>query len=80
MRMRTFFVFPASVVMHLMGMTFSFVRVHILPRLVGTSCARHLLSRRFLWVVCCVLSVSLHRLDQVAAWLILAMHHRRLHP
>ena len=26
----------ASVVMHLMGMTFSFVRVHISPRLVGT--------------------------------------------
>ena len=32
-------VFTASLVMHLMGMTFSFVRVHILPRLVGTSCA-----------------------------------------
>ena len=32
-------VFNASVVKHLIGMTFSFVRVHILPRLVGTSCA-----------------------------------------
>ena len=39
MRMRTLFVSIAAVVMHLMGMTFSFVRVHILPQLVGTSCA-----------------------------------------
>ena len=39
MRMGTLFVFTASVVMHLMGMTFSFVRVHVLPRLGGTSCA-----------------------------------------
>ena len=29
----------ASVAMHVMGMTFSFVRVHIVPRSVGTSCA-----------------------------------------
>ena len=39
MRMRTLFVFTTSAVMHLMGMAFSFVRVHILPRLVGSSCA-----------------------------------------
>ena len=39
MRMRALFVFTSSVVMHLMGMTFSFVRVHILPQLVGTNCA-----------------------------------------
>ena len=31
--------FTASMVIHLMGPIFSFVRVHILPRLVGTNCA-----------------------------------------
>ena len=39
MRMKALCVFIASMVIHLKGMTFAFVRVHILPRLVGTRCA-----------------------------------------
>ena len=37
--MRTLIVFTASVVMHVMGMTFSFVTMHILAQLVGINCA-----------------------------------------
>ena len=37
--MKTLFVFIALVVMHPRAMMSSFVKVHILPQLDGTSCA-----------------------------------------
>ena len=39
MKVKTFFVFIALVVMHVRAMILSFVRVHLLPQLDGISCA-----------------------------------------
>ena len=72
--MKTLFVFIALVVMHMRAMISSFVRLHVLPQLDGTSCASLHPCTRFSLVDGCVQSVSVHGVVEVAVWLTVTMH------